>query len=552
MQPREHSDGWNAGGWQQVSLSFSTRVAGEVQRLAGRIRRQFTGGLLQQWHRPWLPLWSPDYSAFTGAIWAERLVSRVCDTLNSLSAVPREMPSFDWKPGRLVWFKPGSARAALWPEGEDDGIVDAAYSGATDVAPGRAGPDEHGAPADAGESAATGALAEAATRPRRRPRTVPVIGTVPFSPGTSLLRMRPRGRALVGKEPRAADMATFRPHPAVGARATEMGVTAEDGMVGGLETASPTARVEPRGAALRGPLRPPVTLGHPRAAPYPGLVHRALAAVERTVEFSRRILAGPTERWPDEALMPPAFPSGAPVGEPRGAAGAAAHAAGSDAGAPGPGRPSGVTRAVSLSRWERRRSPATEAGEGRGLPLARRVELPDDAASVELARAGGETGVPPATPRRGMAGLGHGRSEMVVPPVELALASMPAAEPRMEERSVVDAFESIAGGRADRREEVAADGRRVPDRAALPTALAVSAMGAGRLSHPSSGGGGVAFALAGRSTAGEGAAAAGEPTGSIEGEEGGGVNIEQLAREVYVVLRRRLAWERERNLASRA
>lgn len=141
---------------------------------------------------------------------------------------------------------------------------------------------------------------------------------------------------------------------------------------------------------------------------------------------------------------------------------------------------------------------------------------------------------------------------MVVPPVELALASMPAVEPRMEERSVVDAFESIAGGRADRREEVAADGRRVPDRAALPTALAVSAMGAGRLSHPSSGGGGVAFALAGRSTAGEGAAAAGEPTGSIEGEEGGGVNIEQLAREVYVVLRRRLAWERERNLASRA
>lgn len=107
-------------GWQQVGLDLTSRIAAESQRLVGQLRQRVGSLVSRLAGRQYLPVWFPDYGTFASALWTERLVSRVYDTIESLPGVPHETLPLRQEPSSFVWFRRGPTRTMT--AGDDQGV----------------------------------------------------------------------------------------------------------------------------------------------------------------------------------------------------------------------------------------------------------------------------------------------------------------------------------------------------------------------------------------------------------------------------------------------
>ncbi|MDY6918299.1 MAG: hypothetical protein SVP26_10220 [Chloroflexota bacterium] len=558
MQEGEHRNTGSTGAWQQVGMAFASRVADGAQRVVEDIRRRVVDSLPLLSRRPRLPLWLPDYSAFTGALWAERLVSRVYDTLSSLAAIPREMPSSVWAPGQFVWLRPSGVSAALWREDED---AEAPLPlEAIDSAGGEAGPVEGATPAGTGWPDGAWRPAEVRPRPRRGTGTEPLTGIRRISPAVPLQRLRRPGGAVARGGVPADDVPELHARDTHATGEAVSGRVHEERPIGAVPFVPAAARVGLEGAATRGLVRAAEAFEAGAAEAPPDRSRSALAAVERTVEFSHRMAAKPRQPLVGEGVAWPAAPeSGAPV-EP-----AAAMALPGDAAVRQPLEPGGSgrvepTMAVPPPGGERRWLPLIGMTYQNAAAPAEPMGLAAEMGGVAQERCDVETEVWEARPQPHAVGGRYGGREMAASSAELIHASLPAPEAASPAELAARAFVPME----DRPPGAQWEGA-LPDGHASPRALQPGPSGALMAGEAAALGGGsrsagashgLAFALVGRSTAGDDAATAPVAEEVAGGMEGGGEeqgpNIDRLAREVYAVLKRRLAWERERSLASRA
>jgi hypothetical protein len=117
--------------WQEMSSAFASSIALEAQRLATHIQGQFAEHLYFM-HRVHLPIWVPNYTFFTSAHWAERLVSSLYNPSHSLWSIFHEAPPLCLEPSSFVWFRRGWGWRSGWPATRDEGqpteIMDEVWS----------------------------------------------------------------------------------------------------------------------------------------------------------------------------------------------------------------------------------------------------------------------------------------------------------------------------------------------------------------------------------------------------------------------------------------
>jgi len=108
------------GAWQKVSAAFASNIALGVAGLATHILSRFPR-FLYSGHRAHLPIWVPDYTAFTSAHWAQRLISKLYSSPRSLGFRTRGSPLLTVEPSSFVWLQQDWGRHRVWSATPDEG-----------------------------------------------------------------------------------------------------------------------------------------------------------------------------------------------------------------------------------------------------------------------------------------------------------------------------------------------------------------------------------------------------------------------------------------------
>ena len=561
--------GGNLGAWRQVGLTFASSIALKAQRLANYIQGQLAHHLYLT-RRPYLPIWLPDYSTLTSAHWADRLISRVHSTLYSLPSVQYGVPPLLYKPASIVWFRPRRGWLATSDKGqliEPDEVV---WPEAVPFVPGIDGLHKPAIPDRGGERSIydrhTGAV----------PGFNPIWGrAISFTPQLGYPSARrlvlPLRSGLLAQrdiplsEDATPELVRFGSSPLVGAIPVDVSATTSGGLVlpPGYDQSAAAGHYERREMP-----RFPQTI-RPMAAK--GYQHEPLIGPQKALAFAHQIV-GSTTAMPrqQQAMMPllaTIFESQT-LRLPELAEMATTLAAPAE-----PGRydyqPASWLPTPVIGIQGRISPPMATSAPRLGEPPhsawtpLRTVSLPQEANLV--AEAGGEIGMPSPfdfSPE-------HGSARMASVPPQFVYPSRLMARPAFDQGFAEQAVLATTGQRAIAPQQDATSLSAIPTSPSPPLAqtpaqrvveagtqvlsgVAGRSYGSGPSPRP-------ALAPIGRpgGTSGDVSApaeviaesAAGHQEGAEEAAE---PNLDRLARDVYVVLKRRLAWEKERSLVLRS
>lgn len=562
----------NLGAWRQVSAPFSSNIAARVERLASHIQDRLARYLYFT-RRPYLPIWLPDYSTLTSAHWSESLVAKVYDTIQSLPGIRHLAPPLRVEPSPFAWFRPGRG----WPEmpEEDDHVVTEAGTGFEAPAFQPDGFEFHqlAGPRASGEGhIVSGPYIRTTPQPHRTWKKAPLFMPRPRPPITAL---RPIGLwpgvkaepdAAIGKGP-----TPHLTHPGLVDGGKSILSAIED-TTGPGELISPMGHSESPVAWHHDRLRPPILPRTLRRAMSTSRISGALPGVQKVIAFTHRLVVTPPRVLRDEGVTPATFSAG----------GTDAHPLIRTEGA----APTGIGRVTPSSSDERIEpsladpvssreagwiSPSAIGGDQQfGAWLHGRRHPASRATSLEQAYLAGEAEVQTGLPVPSYLGLEFGPARMASLSPEFVFPSVPAGRPASSEDSALQAMQPATSQRFILPQHGPPPKQRVPISAphSLADTVAINATGGGEQGVTSFSGGssygvgvgkGLALAPIGRpsGTSSDVSApaeviaesAAGHQEGAEEAAE---PNLDRLARDVYVVLKRRLAWEKERSLVLRS
>jgi len=550
---------------QQVSQAFASSIVLKAHRLVDYIQGQVAHHLSFA-RKPFLPIWLPDYRTFASAQWAERLISKVYDTIQSLPSIRHVTSTASVEPSPFVWFQPNRAWSAMPQEDEH---METEQGPAFETTPFTADTAEsHQTPAarsDGQGQVVSSPYSGATPRPHRATKPASLFAQRQRSP-TALLRRMGLQLGPPTEPDEATNQAPGPPitypglvdrgesiHPAVEAATGPGDIVVGSG--GGESTM--TRHYEgPGRSILPQALARALTTGRPSDT---------LPQVKKVLAFVHRLLAVPEEPPQGQGLTPLTVSTAATDVHPLVAVEEAASTATGrvapewtgeriESPLPGtlsarnavPGRPSPTGGGRQFAAWlHGRRYQAS-----RGLPSERAYLATEADVEADLPgplRAGSQTAAAGTVP----------------PSSELIFPSLPAAGPASPADLAVQALQSVAAQDLIMPQHRPPPQQRAPVSGSLAQAAPTTAMAGFEPGAPPPPGGpsqgaiaGPGFALAplerpqgpaGQSGADQ-AAETGE-TASPEGtEETAEANLERLARDVYAVLRRRLAWERDRNM----
>jgi len=545
----------NAEAWQQVSLAFASTIALGAQRLASYIQGQLSRhlGFAQ---RPLLPMWMPDHRTLTSSRWAERLVSKIYGTIQSLPGMHHLTPPLSVEPSSFVWSRPSWVALAM-PEGSE--YIDTEQEPGFEAAPSRADNATTHRPAPRGTDSQGHAvsspyvdIASQSDRPRVRASS--------FAPHLSPPNALPQ-RMELPAEPDATGQGSSpyltQPGP-IGLEASTLSPV--------VDTTVPSYYGE--STVIRPYDRPRQSLLRQVLTQRASLTARTidtLPRVKKVIAFVDRLLTAPAEPPRGQGLRPLTVSAAATDVHPLVAVEEAALTATGQVGpewnekriepllaktvparATAPGHLPAMSGRQQFSAWlHGRRYPAkgdwflepaypdTEAEEQAGLP----GPLSD--------------------------GPQFGAVEKVPLYQEFIFPSLPVVPPTSPEETALQALQPVATQEPMPSQHLQPSlGPRVPVTSSRsssrtqPTTImagvqpAVSAPPSQPL-HGATVAPGLAMAPLGRPTA-QGQPVTETATSDESTEEATEVNLERLARDVYTVLRRRLAWEMESRLRVRA
>lgn len=558
----------NLGAWRQVSAPFSSTIAAKAERLASHIQGQLARYLYLT-RRPYLPIWLPDYSTLTSARWADRIISRVHSTLYSLPSVPYGVPPLLYKPASIVWFRPMHGSLATSDEGrliEPDEVVGPE---AVPFVPSIDGLHKPAMPDRGGERPIydhhTGAV------PGLNPLWGRAISFTTQLGYPSARRLAPplRSGLLAQRDMPLGEDATpalvrFGSYPLVGATPADVSATTSGGLIlpQGYDQSTATGHYERqemprfpqtiRPVAAKGYQHEPL-IGPQKALAFAHQIVGATTAMPRQQQVVMPLLASifesQTPRLPELSEMATTLAAPAEVGRYE-------YQPASWLPTPVIGIQGRISPQMTTS------APRLGEPPHRAWTPLRTVSLPQEANLV--AEAGGETGMPSPFDfgaEHGSAGIASFPPQFVYPS---RLMARPAFDQGFAEQAVLD----TTGHRAIVPQHDATSLSAIPTSPSPPLAQtpaqrvveAGTQVLSGVAGHSGSGPSPrPALAPIGRprGTSGDVSApaeviaesAAGHQEGAEEAAE---PNLDRLARDVYVVLKRRLAWEKERSLVLRS
>ena len=559
----------NLGAWRQVSAPFSSTIATKAERLASHIQGQLARYLYLT-RRPYLPIWLPDYSTLTSARWAERLVSRVYDTIQSLPGIGHLAPQAWVEPNSFVWFRPRHGSLAISDEGQliepDEVVGPEAFPFVPSIEelhkpamPDKGGRERHVYDRNAGAMPGFNPLWGRAIS------FTPQLGYPPARrlapPLTSGLLAQ---RDIPLSEDVTQELVRFGSSPLVGATPADVSAPTSGGLIlpQGYAPSAAAGHYERMGMP-----RFPQTI-MPVASK--GYQHKPLSGPQKALDFAHHIVESTTAMPSQQQVIMPLLATifeSQTLQLPELAEMATTLAAPAE-----PGR-----YEHQPERWlptpgigiQGRISPPMATGALRlGEPLhsewtpLRTVSLPQEANLV--AEAGGETGMPSPFDF----GAEQGSAGMASFPPQFVYPSRLMARPAFNQGFAEQAVLAATGQRSIAPQQDATSLSAIPTSPSPPLAQtpaqriveAGTKVLSGVAGHSGSGPSPrPALAPIGRprGTSGDVSAPAEAMAESAAGhqegaEEAAGPNLDRLARDVYVVLKRRLAWEQERSLALRS
>ena len=547
---------------QQVTEAFASSIVLKAHRLADYIQSQLARHLSFA-RKPFLPAWLPNHRTLATAQWAERVVSRVYDTIQSLPGIRHVASTASVEPSPFVWFQPNRA----WPGmPQEDEYIETEQGPAFEATPFTAEGAESSQPRaprrDGQGDTVSSPHNDAIPRTHRPAKPVSPFAERQRSPASLLHRMGLR-LSLPTEPDAAANQLPGLPitRPTLVERGEPFHAAVEDAADTGDHVVS-------------GGLGEPTMLRHregPRWSIVPRVVERALTAsrpshtlpqVKKVTAFVHRLLGAPVEQPQEQGLTPLAVPAAATHVHPRDAAEEAASTPVARVGAEWSQKRMEPLPPVSVSARDaaaRRPSP-THGGRQFAAWLHSRRYQPSRVSPAEQAYPDIQADVPVGLPGPTYPGPEVAASSVAPPPPEHVFPSSPAMRPASPADAAVHALQSAAShNRIMPQHEL--QQQRVPVSSPPSQTEPTTAMpGFGldashQLGGPPQGaiaGPGFAFAplerpqasaVPSRSAQG---AATGEPTTLETTEEAAEANLERLALNVYAILRRRIAWESDR------
>ena len=550
---------------QQVTEAFASSIVLKAHRLADYIQGQLARHLSFA-RKPFLPMWLPDYRTFASTQWAERVVSRVYDTIQSLPGIRHVSSTASVEPSPFVWFQPNRAWSAM---PQEDEYMETEQGPAFETTPFTGDSAEPyqtpAARSDGQEHVVSSPLDGATPPPHRAVRPASRFAQPQGSPTALLRRMGiqlglPTGPGVATSQ--AFALPTTHPQPVERGEsihpAVEDTTSAGDLVVASSRDESTMTRHD------QGPGRSilPQVLARALPASHPS---DTLPQVKKVIAFVHRLLGAPEEPPQAQGLTPLTLPTAATDVYPLVSA---EEAASTPIARVGPEwteeRMGAVPPGTVSARGAAPGQPSSTGGERQFTAwLHRRRYHASRATPSEQAYLGTEADVEAGLPGPLHAGSELAPSSVAPPPPDLVFPSLPAARPASPVDMAVQAIRSATSQDIMMPQHPPLQQQSAPVSGPLPqtepaTAMAGSAPGAPHQpgGQPQGAVAGPAFALAplerpqgSAGSSGAAQAAETEETAVSEGtEEAAEANLERLARDVYAVLRRRLAWERDRNM----
>jgi len=555
----------NMGERERVSQAFASSIVLKAHRLVDYIQGQLAHHLSFA-RKPFLPMWLPDYRAFASARWADRIISRVYDTIQSLPGTRHVGSTASVEPSPFVWFQPNRPWSAMPQEDEHVETKQGPVFGTTAFAADSAGSHKSlAATSDSQGHLVSTSFNESTPQPHRSTKPASLFAKRQRPPTALLHRMGLR-LGLAAEPDDAANQAPGLPitYPRLidtgeSIRPAVEDATGRQDHVVSSSFAEPTMTRhddEPARSIL-----PPLL---ERALPA-GRPSHTLPQVKKVMAFVHRLLAAPAVPLQDQGLTPLAVSTAATDVHPLAAVEETASSAVEPAGQewteehiesvlPGtlsprdaaPGRSSPTGSGPRFAAWlhgrryqASRALPseqayiATEAYVQAGLPGP--LHTGSEVAAASMAPPSPEFVFPPSRPV-GPASPADLAVQTLQPLTSHDLV-LPRHQPPPQQRAPVSGSLSQTPPTT----AMAGLGPGAPPAPAGPSQGAIASPGFALAPLERPGG------AAGPSGATQGAGT-GEPTSHEGTEETTEANLERLARDVYAVLKRRLAWERERNM----